>query len=132
MGLPAPELGEKGKYWIRVTRLAREPSEHHARMCSEGVGEAGAREELLWVAVVLRGHSIDHLFESDRELIGAEGATLAHLLTKGDDVVPGFQMVSPFDVRVEMPPCGRGQTLDTLEGPTDASGSGLKPLTRSF
>ena len=93
MGLSASELGEQREYGVGVPRLAREPSEHHARVRGQGVREAGPGEELTGVAVILGGGSGDDLFQGDRELVGAEGSAFADLATEGDDLVPGLQVV---------------------------------------
>lgn len=63
--------------------------QHHARMLCQGAGEAGAREELLRVAVVPRRRPGHNLLERDSELVGAERPPLPDLLAKLDDLVPG-------------------------------------------
>ena len=57
-------------------------------MLRQGAGEAGAREELLWVSVVPRRRPGDDLLECYGELVGAEGPPLADLLAEFDDFVP--------------------------------------------
>ena len=74
--------------------LAGEPAQHHARVLAQRPREAGAREELLGFAIVLRRGPGHDLLESDGELVRVERAAFADFLARRGDLVPGFHHVS--------------------------------------
>ena len=55
MRLAAAELGDEREDWCCVFSLAGKTPEDHAGVFFQCAGEAGAREELRWIAVILGG-----------------------------------------------------------------------------
>ena len=86
--LATTELRDQRKDRRRVLGLARESPEHHPGMLLQRPGEAGPREELGRVAVILGSRLCDHLLEGDGELVRTERAAFPDFLTEGHDFVP--------------------------------------------
>ena len=81
VGLAAAELGDEGHDRCGVLRPPRQTPKDHPHVLPQSACEAGARKELLGLAIVVGTFVRDHLLQSDGELVGIESATLAHFGT---------------------------------------------------
>ena len=88
MRLAAAELGDEREDRCCVLGLAGKTPEDHAGVFFQGAGEAGAREELRWVAVIYGGGLGDDLLKGDGELVRAKRAAFAHFLAERYDFIP--------------------------------------------
>ena len=93
--LAAAELGDEREHRRRVVGSPGEPAQHHARVLAQRPREAGAREELRRVAIVLRRRPGHDLLEGDGELVRVERAAFADFLARRGDLVPGFHCDPP-------------------------------------
>ena len=89
--LAAAELGDQREHRRGVVGSPGEPAQHHARMLAQCPSEAGAREELRSVAIVLRRRPGHDLLEGDGELVRVERAAFADFLARCGDLVPGIK-----------------------------------------
>ena len=88
MRLAAAELGDEREDWCCVLGLAGKTPEDHAGVFFQGASEAGAREELRWIAVICGGGLGYDLLKGDGELVRAERAAFADLFTERYDFIP--------------------------------------------
>lgn len=96
MGFPAAELCDEGENRRRVGCISGEPAQHHARVLFQRAGEAGAREKLRGVIVIVGRSARNDLLQRDRELVGIERAPFADLAPRLNDFVPRFQCDKPL------------------------------------
>ena len=79
MGLATAELGYQRHDRCSVLSLTGEATQNHSGVLRQRTGEAGAREKLCRIAVVLGRGSRYHLLQGNSELVGAEGPALPDL-----------------------------------------------------
>ena len=93
--LAAAELRDEREHRRRVLGLAREPAQDHPGMFAQRPREAGAREELGRIAIVLRRGPGHDLLEGDGELVRVERPAFTDFLARRGDLVPGLQCDPP-------------------------------------
>ncbi len=93
MGLAPAKLGDQGQDRGGVLGTPGQSSQDHPGVVAEGAGEAGPREELRGIDVILRRGPGDDLLEGDGKLVGVEGSAEADLRPRTDGFVPGLHQV---------------------------------------
>ena len=88
--LAAAHLRDQRLHRSGVLGFTGEATQHEARVVPQCPREAGPREKLLGLLVVVRGGARDHLFERDGELVRVERAPFTDFFAGCDQFVPGF------------------------------------------